>query len=99
MHASPYPCALPITPAPPARHAAPAAQLLRDHLPGDTTFQDKDDAGERGAVRDAAWASTFGLGRLRWQDRRDDLPQPVADQWCTHAANLPHGMGCVKRTY
>ena len=92
MQASPHACLLPVTQAPPARHAAAAAQLLGQHLPGDAAFQDKDDARQGGAVGDAAWSSTFGLGWLWWQEGRDDLPQPITDQWRTHAANLPHGL-------
>jgi hypothetical protein len=62
----------------PARHPTPTAQLLRQHLPGDPTFQDKDDACKRGAVRDSARSSTFGcFWREEWGD---DLPQRIADQ-------------------
>ena len=52
--------------APPARHAAAATHLLGQYLPWDTTFQDKDDAGERGAVCDDPWSSALGFGRLQW---------------------------------
>jgi hypothetical protein len=97
MQAPPHACALPVMQAPPARHAAPTPQFLGKHLPGDATFQDRHDACQC-AVRDAAWPSTFGLRWLRWQVRCDDLPQRIADQWRTHAANLPHGISSVRRS-
>ena len=40
----------------------------------------------------------LGLGGSGGKSGRDDLPQRVADQWRTHAANLPHGLGSVRRT-
>jgi hypothetical protein len=98
MQALPHPRLLPVTQAPPAGHPAPTAQLLGQHLPRNAALQDKHDACQGGAVGDAAWSPTFGLGRLWGQEGRDDLPQPVADQWRTHAANLPHGLGSVRRT-
>lgn len=98
MQAPPHACALPVTQPPPARHAAPAAQLLGQHLPGDATFQDKDNAGQGGAICNHAWSSALGLGWLRGQQGRDDLPQHVTDLWRTRAANLPHGIGSVRRT-
>ena len=98
MQASPYSGLLPVTQSTPARHTAPTAQLLGQHFPQDAGFQDKDDARQGGAVGDAAWSPTFGLGWLCWQQGCDDLPQSVADQWRTHAANLSHGLGSVRRT-
>jgi hypothetical protein len=98
MQAPPYACSLPVPQAPPARHPTPTAQFLGQQLPGDATLQDKHDARQCGAVGDAMWSSTLRLGSLRWQEGRDDLPQPVADQWPTHAANLPHDLGSVRRT-
>ena len=92
MQAPPHARSLPVTQAPPARHAAPTAQFLGQHLPGNAALQDKDDARQGGAIRDAAWSSTLGLGWLWRQEGRDDLPQRIADQWRAHAANLPHGM-------
>jgi hypothetical protein len=63
MQAPPHPCSLPITQAPPARHTTPTAQLLRQHLPGDTALQDEEDARQGGAICDGPWTSTLGL---RW---------------------------------
>jgi hypothetical protein len=98
MQTPPYARSLPVTQAPPARHVTPAAEFLVQHLPGDARLQDKFDTCQGGAVRAAEWSSTPGFRRLRWQEGRDDFPQGVADQWRTHAANLPHGEGCVRRT-
>src|SRR5690242_2261915 len=98
MQAPPHACSLPVTQAPPARHATPTAQLLGQHLPGDARLQDKHDARQGGAVGDAAWPSTLGLGWFRREEWGDDLPQSVANQWRAHAANLPRGGGSVRRT-
>jgi hypothetical protein len=78
MQASPHPSALPVAQAPPAGHATAVPQLLRQHLPGDPAFQDKDDPRQRRAVGDGPRASAFSFGWLRWEKRRDDRPQPVA---------------------
>jgi hypothetical protein len=79
MQAPPHTRLLPVTQAPPARHAAPAAELLRQHLPRNAASQDKDDPRQCDAVCDAAWSSTFGLGWFEREKRCDDLPQCVAD--------------------
>ena len=60
--------------------------------------EEADDPLPYGAIRDGPWTATLGLGRLRGQERRDDRPQLIADQWNAHAANLPHGLGSVRRT-
>jgi hypothetical protein len=98
MQPFPHPRLGPVAQASPARHPAATAELFGLHLPGNAALQDKDDPRQRGAVADAAWSPTFGLGRLYWQQRREDLPQPVADEWRTHAANLPHSLGSVRRS-
>jgi hypothetical protein len=61
MQAAPHPAALPVTQAPPARHATAAAQLLGQHLPGDARLQDKDDARQGGAIQDDPWPPTLGF--------------------------------------
>jgi hypothetical protein len=79
MQAPPDACSLPITQAPPACHATATAQHLRQLLPGNATVQDKHDPRQRGAVGDATWSPTLGLGRF-WREKwGDDLPQRVAD--------------------
>lgn len=98
MQALPHVRSLPVSEASPACHPTSTAQLLRQHLPRNATPQDKHDPRQCSAVADAAWPSTF---RFRWfwrEERGDNFPQPVADQWLTHAANLPHGMSSVRRT-
>jgi len=74
MQAPPHAGSLPVTQPPPARHATPTAQFLGQPLPGDAAFQYKDDAGQGGAVADAAWPSTLGLGRFQGQQWGDDGP-------------------------
>jgi len=91
MQAPPHACLLPVSKPSPARHAAPTAELLRQHLPGYAAFQDKHNARQRGAVRDNAWSPTLGLGWFGGEEWCDDRPQCVADQCRTHATNLPHG--------
>jgi len=98
MQAPPYARSLPVTQAPPARHATPAAELLGQQLPGNATLQDKDDPRQGGAVGNDARPSTFGLRWFWREERGDKFPQRVADQWRTHAANLPHGISSVRRT-
>ena len=44
---------LPIAHPPPARHPRSAPEFLRQHLPGNATAKDKDNAGEARAIRDA----------------------------------------------
>ena len=43
-------CFLPIAQATPASHTAPAAHLLRQHLPGNARLQDKDDSCKGGSI-------------------------------------------------
>ena len=92
MQAPPDPCALPVAQAPPARHPAPAAEFLGQHLPGNAALQDKHNAAKRGPIGNAAWAAAFWLGRLGRQQRCDDAPQFIADQCFAHAINLPYGV-------
>ena len=67
---------LPVTQPAPARHARAAAHLLRQHLPWNAGSQDKQNAGQGGAVRHP-WSAAFGLGQLGWQQRGNDGPQIV----------------------
>ena len=92
MQAPPHACPLPVTQAPPAGHPAAAAHLLRQHLPGNTALQDKHNAAQRGPIGNAAWTASPGLGPLGWQQRRDDVPQFIADQCFAHGINLPYGV-------
>src|SRR3712207_4097613 len=88
MESVPDPGLLPIAQAPPARHAAAAAQLLGKHLPGDAGLEHEDDARQGGTVGNTRTA-TLGLGRFGWKEGSDDGPQVVADQGFAHPPGLP----------
>lgn len=75
---------LPIPQAAPAGHPTVAAQLLGQHLPGKATLEDEEDAGERGAIRNAG-TPALGLGTLHRQERRNQCPQRVTGQLRTRA--------------
>jgi hypothetical protein len=98
MQAPPHACALPVPQAPPAGHATATSEFLRQHLPRNAAPQDKHNPRQGGAIRNTARSSALWLGRLRGYKWRDDFPQCIADQWRTHAANLPHSLGSVRRT-
>jgi hypothetical protein len=76
MNQIPHARALPIAQTPPARHPRSAAEFLREHLPGDAAAEDKQNAGETGAIRDA-WASAFRPIEWSWQERFDKIPQRI----------------------
>ena len=59
--------------------------FLGQHLPRNAAPQDKDDARQGGAIRDAAWSSTLGL-RWLWGRAARRSPTAFADQWRPHAA-------------
>ena len=63
----------------PAGHAAAAAHLARQVLPGDAGLQHEQDAGQAGAVRDPR-APALGLGRLRREPRLNDAPELIRHQ-------------------
>src|SRR5262249_48629356 len=74
---------LPVTHTPPARHPRPAPEFLREHLPGDTAAEHKQNAGETRAIRDAR-PSTFRPTRWNWQERLDEIPQRIWKQGDKH---------------
>ena len=78
MQPLPHPCFVPLLEATPAGHPGATSHLLGQHLPGDATLEDKQDAGESCPVVDAGPA-TFGLGRLFWQKRLDLFPQFITN--------------------
>src|SRR5438128_4193088 len=80
------PPALPVPQPPPARHARAAAHLLREHLPGDATLEDEDDAGQAGPVIDGWPAALTGPGAVARQQRLDDLPQLIRHKRASHGA-------------
>ena len=73
MEAIPDADLLPVAQPAPAGHARATAYLLGQHLPRNARAQDKQDAGQRGAVGHP-WAATFGLGRLGWDQRGNNGP-------------------------
>ncbi len=75
---------LPVAQATPAGDAAAAAKFLGQVFPGQTSLEHEEDAGEGRAIGDAGTPS-FGFGKFRWEQRRDDLPERVADQWFGHS--------------
>jgi hypothetical protein len=70
---------LPVAHATPARHPRPAPKFLREHLPGNATAKDEDNAGEARAIRDAR-PPTFGPARRNRQERFDKIPQRIWKQ-------------------
>ena len=74
---------VPVTQASPTGHAAAAAHLHRQIFPADTGLEDKEDAGEAGAIVDRL-APAFGSRRVRWQQRFDNLPEFIRDQGLGH---------------
>jgi hypothetical protein len=78
MQPFPHARRLPIPQPAPARHSTATAQFLGQHLPGDATLEDEEDAGEGGAIRDAV-PPALGLGPLGRQERRNQCPQRVTD--------------------
>ena len=72
-------CLLPVAHPTPARHPRPTPEFLRQHLPGDAAAEDKQNAGETRAIRDArpsAFRSTWWSGKERF----DKIPQRIWKQ-------------------
>jgi hypothetical protein len=85
MDAWPYAGQAPPPQAPPARHTATATHLLWEVFPGDTCFQNEQNAGENFAVIDG-WPSAFGSRRMRRQIRANGFPKMIRQQWTGHEA-------------
>lgn len=77
---------LPVAQATPARHSRPAPELLREHLPGNTTAKDEDNACEARAIRDAR-PPTLWQSWGNWQERFDKIPQRIWKQRGGHACS------------
>src|SRR3954467_8059076 len=73
---------LPIAQPTPAGHAAPAAHLLRQILPGNACPENEEDAGKSLAVWNRP--ASVGLGPLGWQDGFDQIPEFVAENGSCH---------------
>src|SRR5262249_1705569 len=78
---------LPVAQAIPTGHAATAAHLLRQVLPGDAGLEEEDDPGEDLAVVEEGSAA-LGVGRMRREERLDQLPEFVRQEWLGHDAAL-----------
>ncbi len=89
----PHPGLVPLLKTPPAGHVAPAAYLLRKHLPRYATLKDEQYPRERRPVVDAGPAA-LGLRWLLGQERLDNLPQLVSYQCFSHAPTLPATQFC-----
>jgi len=67
---------LPVTHPTPARHPRPTTEFLREHAPGDAAAEDKQNAGETRAIRDARppalWPTWWS-----WKERFDKIPQRI----------------------
>jgi hypothetical protein len=55
---------LPVAHATPARHPRPAPEFVREHLPGNTTTKDENNAGQARAIRDARRSPCGRRGRI-----------------------------------
>ena len=79
----PHAPSLPIAHAAPTRHPRPAAEFLREHLPGNAAAKDKQNADETRAIGDAR-PSAFRPARWSWQERFDKIPQRIGKQRRSH---------------
>src|SRR5262249_27926013 len=76
--------------------AVEALARLDDAAPRDAALEDKEDAGERGAIWDAR-SPTFGLGPLRRHEGHATRPQLITDQWLAYVCNLAHEVRMLLR--
>jgi hypothetical protein len=75
----PHAPSLPIAQAAPTRHPRPAAEFLREHLPGNAAAKDKQNADETRAIGDARPSACPPMG-WSWQERFDKIPQRIRKQ-------------------
>src|SRR5262249_35020361 len=78
---------IPIPQPAPTSHATATAHLLREILPGDARFQNKNDARQRFAIIQR-WPPTFGPRRMFGKSWLDDLPKTVRQEWLCHVKSL-----------
>ena len=83
MDQVPDACLLPVAHPTPARHPRPTPEFLREHLPGDAAAEDKQNAGETRAIRDAR-PSAFRPTWWSWKERFDKIPQRIWKQRGRH---------------
>jgi hypothetical protein len=72
----PHARVVPVAEATPARHLRPAAEFLREHLPGNTAAEDEDNAGEARAIRKRAAAHLVVVVE---ESARTVRPDPATD--------------------
>jgi len=88
MQPCPHAGGLPIAQAGPATHAAPAAHLGRQHLPGQAGPQHEQDAGQHRPIVDRR-ATTLRTRLRRRQERGDLNPEIVGKQRSSHIRPTP----------
>jgi len=79
---------LPVAQTPPARHAATAAHLPGQHLPLDARAKHEDDAGQACAIGRGFSAGIARAARLDGNQRLDEGPETVVNEWFGHACLL-----------
>src|SRR4051812_49051331 len=83
MESVPNTSLVPLAQAAPASDPAAAAEFLGQVLPRESGLEHEENARERRAIWDAG-TSSLRLGKFRWEQRCDDFPERVADQWFSH---------------
>jgi hypothetical protein len=83
MDALPHTGLLPCMQAPPATHAAAAAQFTGKIFPRQACLEDEQDAGQSGAVVNAR-APAFGGRTMCWQQWLNQYPQVVRKKGFGH---------------
>lgn len=90
VEGEPDPGLLPVAESPPAGHAAAAAHLDGEVLPGDAGLENEEDAGEHLAVVDRFAAGAAKATRLGGRQQRfDEFPQSIRKQWLGHDKTSP----------
>ncbi len=91
MKPLPHPGLVPLLEAPPAGHAAAAAHLLGEYLPGNSRLEHEQNARKSGAIVHAR-APTLGFRRMLRQEWFDYAPKFVGYEWFWHGRRiLDHG--------
>src|SRR6185437_4485699 len=89
---------LPVAQAVPAGHAATAAHLLGQVLPGDAGLEDEDDPGEDLTIVEER-APALGLRGMRWEQRLDQSPELVREEWLGHDVSLSSRANGVSNSF
>ena len=83
MEAVPDASLLPVTQTAPTGDTTAAAEFLGQILPRESGLEYEENASECRPIWDAG-TSSLRLGKFRWEQRCDDFPERVADQWFSH---------------